>query len=78
MLLECVEYLLGGSEKRLVLIISSAYRMKKLRQVGLLGEPGKLRCIVQSHIEQTLDAIGAPGSVAGPRYEEGMSRLIDR
>jgi aryl-alcohol dehydrogenase-like predicted oxidoreductase len=27
---------------------------------------------------QTLDAIGAPGSVAGPRYEEGMSRLIDR
>jgi aryl-alcohol dehydrogenase-like predicted oxidoreductase len=27
---------------------------------------------------QTLDAIGAPGSVAGPRYGEGMARLVDR
>jgi len=27
---------------------------------------------------QTLESIGAPGSVAGPRYGEQMSRLIDR
>jgi aryl-alcohol dehydrogenase-like predicted oxidoreductase len=27
---------------------------------------------------KTLDAIGAPGSVAGPRYGEGMARLVDR
>jgi aryl-alcohol dehydrogenase-like predicted oxidoreductase len=26
----------------------------------------------------TLEAIGAPGSVAGPRYGESMSRLVDR
>jgi aryl-alcohol dehydrogenase-like predicted oxidoreductase len=26
----------------------------------------------------TLDAIGAPGSVAGPRYGESMNRLVDR
>jgi aryl-alcohol dehydrogenase-like predicted oxidoreductase len=26
----------------------------------------------------TLQAVGAPGSVAGPRYAESMSRLIDR
>jgi aryl-alcohol dehydrogenase-like predicted oxidoreductase len=26
----------------------------------------------------TLAAIGAPGSVAGPRYGESMSRLVDR
>jgi aryl-alcohol dehydrogenase-like predicted oxidoreductase len=27
---------------------------------------------------EMLDAIGAPGSVAGPRYGEGMARLVDR
>jgi aryl-alcohol dehydrogenase-like predicted oxidoreductase len=27
---------------------------------------------------QALEAIGAPGSVAGPRYGESMSRLVDR
>jgi hypothetical protein len=41
-----------------VLVGSAADFTQKVSQVGLLGESGKLRSVIQPDIEKALDAIG--------------------
>ena len=57
MLLECIENVLCGGKQRLVFIGNAANLMKKVGEVGLLGESGELRGIIQPYVEQALDAV---------------------
>jgi len=56
-LLKSIENVLRGSEQWFMLIFRGANLMKKKWQVGGFRKSGQLRCIVEPHIEQALDAV---------------------
>jgi hypothetical protein len=44
-------------QQRFMLICGAADFAEKVGQVGLLGKSGKLRGVIQPHIEKALDAV---------------------